>query len=152
MEFKFKQLSTKKEVDLNTYVKDFMEKYPESKVFVGCDSQTKGSKTIYAIVIVFHQPNKGGHVLFAKEILPRINNRNERLRREFVVSVEVADYLFDNELCIPDFVDIDLSPDPKFKSNEMLVEAINYIKWHGFEPRWKPDSAIATHTADVLCR
>lgn len=52
----------------------------------------------------------------------------------------------------PDFIDIDLNPDPKYKSNSVLRSAIGMIESLGIVPRYKTKSPWAISIADYLCK
>jgi predicted RNase H-related nuclease YkuK (DUF458 family) len=152
MELQFKRLSDGQIVDLNSYVKDFMVKFPETKIFIGCDSQNQGKYTTYALVIVLHQPTLGGHVLYQKIKLDRIRDRFERLWNEVEYSLQVAEFMKLCELPKPDYIDLDFNPDPKFKSNQILRSALGYIEAMGYTPRCKPDALSASYVADAICK
>ena len=71
----WKSLTTKKTIDLSSYLDDWMANNPEDKIYIGCDSQNHNGTTTFATVIVLHRPNKGGHVLYNKMTVPRIQAR-----------------------------------------------------------------------------
>lgn len=152
MELTFKSLTTLKQVDLIQYVKDFTMANENTVLYVGCDSQNFSNKTIYALVIVLYNQGKGGHVLYAKETLPKITDRYTRLWREIERSIELANYLTENGVEKPDFIDIDLNPDPKYKSNQLLRAALGYVESMGYKVRCKPYAMTASYVADALCK
>jgi len=151
MNLKFKSLSTRKEVDLIPYVKDFLAENMDTTIYIGCDSQNERFTT-YATVIVLHNLGKGGHVLYAKEVLPKINDRFTRLWNEVEYSLQVAEYLTAHGIQKPNGIDLDLNPDPKFKSNMVLRAALGYVESMGYVPRCKPNAMVASHVADALCK
>jgi len=148
----FKSLTTRKEIDLVPYIKDFLSKNPDTTIFIGCDSQNRKKVTSYAIVIVLHNPGKGGHVLYSKEVLPRIQNKFERLWKEVEKSIETAEYLRMHDIQKPSYIDLDLNPDPKYHSNQILRAALGYVESMGYIPRCKPNALAASHVADSLCK
>jgi len=150
MELKFKSLSTRKEVDLIPYVKDFLANNSDTTIYVGCDSQNE-RYTTYAVVIVLHNPGKGGHVLYAKDIVNRIPDRFIRLWNEVEYSLQTAVILSENGID-PNYIDLDLNPDPKYKSNQVLRAALGYIESMGYTPRCKPEAMIASYVADAICK
>jgi predicted RNase H-related nuclease YkuK (DUF458 family) len=152
MEPIFRSLTTLAQVDLIQYVKDFIGANEGTCLYVGCDSQNFSNKTIYATVIVLYNKGKGGHVLYTKETLPKITDRYTRLWREIEKSLEVADYLTANGISKPDFIDVDLNPDPKYKSNQLLRAALGYVESMGYRVRCKPDAMTASYVADALCK
>lgn len=152
MELQFKRLSDGQVIDLDSYIKDFMKKFPETKIFIGCDSQNHGRYTAYALVIVLHQSSLGGHVLYQKIKLNRIRDRFERLWNEVEYSVQLGEYMKLNNLPKPDFIDIDFNPDPKYKSNQILRSALGYIEAMGYTARCKPNALSASYVADAICK
>jgi predicted RNase H-related nuclease YkuK (DUF458 family) len=150
MELKFKSLSTRKEVDLIPYVKDFLANNSDTTIYVGCDSQNE-RYTTYAVVIVLHNPGKGGHVLYAKDIVNRIPDRFIRLWNEVEYSLQTAVILSENGID-PNYIDLDLNPDPKYKSNQVLRAALGYIESMGYTPRCKPEAMVASYVADAICK
>jgi len=150
MELKFKSLSTRKEVDLIPYVKDFLANNLDTTIYVGCDSQNE-RYTTYAVVIVLHNPGKGGHVLYTKDIVNRIPDRFIRLWNEVEYSLQTAVILSENGIN-PNYIDLDLNPDPKYKSNQVLRAALGYIESMGYTPRCKPEAMVASYVADAICK
>jgi predicted RNase H-related nuclease YkuK (DUF458 family) len=151
MNLKFKSLSTRKEVDLIPYVSDFLAKNENTSIFIGCDSQNERNTT-YGVVIVLHNAGKGGHVLYAKEVLPKINDRFTRLWNEVEYSLQVAEHLTAHGIQRPNYIDLDLNPDPKYKSNQVLRAALGYVESMGYTPRCKPYAMVASYVADAICK
>lgn len=152
MNLQFKSLSNRKDIDLVPYINDFLSKNENTSILIGSDSQNRKDKTTYAVVIVLHNPGKGGHVLYAKDILPRIHDRFVRLWNEVEYSIVLAEYLTQNGIPKPNSIDIDLNPDPKYKSNQVLRSALGYIESMGYTPRCKPNAMVASYVADALCK
>jgi predicted RNase H-related nuclease YkuK (DUF458 family) len=152
MNLQFKSLSTREDINLVPYIKDFLSKNRDTTIFIGSDSQNRKDRTIYAVVIVLHNSGKGGHVLYCKDIVPRISDRFIRLWKEVEYSVSIAEYLTQNNIQKPNFIDIDLNPDPKYKSNQVLRSALGYVESMGYTPRCKPNAMVASYVADALCK
>ncbi len=152
MNYKFKKISNNEVIDLSAYVEQYMTEKPETKLYVGCDSQNKGDFTEFAIVVVLHYKNKGGHVLCTIIKVPRIRDKFYRLFTEASYSLEIASYLKDMTGRMVDFVDLDLNPDPKFNSNAVLAQASGMITGCGFDVRCKPHALSASYAADRLCK
>lgn len=149
---KFQRLSDKKRVNIDDYVVNYLIDNPDTKIYVGCDSQNFRKKTIYATVIVLHRSNNGGHVLYMREKIPKIKDNFHKLWGEVQRSMDVASYLR-NELGVDvNQVDLDLNPDPKYKSNQVLRAAVGFVESMGFKPRFKPEELWAISVADSLCR
>jgi predicted RNase H-related nuclease YkuK (DUF458 family) len=110
----WKRLSDKKEVDLIPYLYNWIEENPDHQIYIGCDSHNEAAQTTFATVIVLHYSQGGGHVLFSRESFPIMRERHTRLWREVENSVAIAMYLAENGFKKPDYIDVDLNPDPKF--------------------------------------
>ena len=50
----YKKLYSGIEVDLNEYIKEYMDLNNEVEILIGCDSQNQGEKTTYAIVVALY--------------------------------------------------------------------------------------------------
>lgn len=151
MEHVFKSLTNHKNVDLVPYVKSYLENKNDVKIYVGCDSQNVGNNTLYACVIVLYSIKKGGHVLYMKKKVDRIRDRFTRLWNEVELSMEIAMYL-DSFGIHASGVDIDINPDPKYGSNNVLRSAMGLIESYGFVGRCKPFALAASYCADMLCK
>jgi uncharacterized protein len=121
-------------------------------MYIGSDSQTIGNWTVYALVVVLHYGNSGGHVIYSKKTIPKVINRFSRLWQEVEDSVELAQYLESNGICKPTFIDVDLNPDPRYQSNSLLRAALGYVEGSGYTPRCKPYAISATYIADKICK
>jgi predicted RNase H-related nuclease YkuK (DUF458 family) len=157
----FKSLTNRKQVDLIPYIQKYLLEHTETEIFIGCDSQNHGRVTSYATVIVLHNKGRGGHVLYSTEETPRTKMGKQtpkteveftRLWAEVEKSIETAEFLKANNVKKPAFIDIDLNPDPKFKSNQALRAALGYVESLGYVVRCKPDAVSATYVADKLCK
>lgn len=148
----WKKLADKQEVSLASYLRVWIEKNPNHKIYIGCDSHNQGNKTIFATVIVLHYGVGGGHVLFSKVIVGKIQDRYNRLWREVELSVHTAQLLLELGVAKPDYIDVDLNPDPKYKSNSVLRAAVGLIESLGIKARYKTASPWAISVADSLCK
>jgi predicted RNase H-related nuclease YkuK (DUF458 family) len=147
----WKSLTTKKSIDLSSYLADWMANNPEDKIYIGCDSQNHNGTTTFATVIVLHQPNRGGHVLYSKMTIPRIQARYERLWKEIEFTLEAAEYLTKLGITIS-FLDIDINPDPRYGSNSIFRSALGLLESFGYSVRSKPEAHAASCAADRLCK
>ena len=151
MNLVFKSLTNRRPIDLISYVKDYMLNNPETSLYIGCDSQNTKHMTNYATVIVLYNKGRGGHVLYAREVIPQIYDRFSRLWREVEQSIQLAELLKANGIKKPTSIDLDLNPDPKYKSNALLRSALGYVEAMGYTSRCKPDAMCASYVADMLC-
>lgn len=156
MNLQFKSLGTHQVIDdIFGYIKNLLNEKPGTKLYVGTDSQNGRRATTYATVIVMHMnendSGKGAHVLYSKEVLPKMRDKFTRLWGEVERSVEVSNMLRDGGLTIKN-IDLDFNEDPRFNSNTVLRSAVGYVEVSGFKARWKPHSAVACRAADSLCK
>lgn len=148
----WRSLSDRRVIDPESYLADWVSKNPECKIYIGCDSSNQGDKTTFATVIVLHKERMGGHVIYNRETVSRIRSRYERLWREVELSVSAAHHLASWGFGKPDYIDIDLNPDPKYQSNTLLSSAVGMVESMGIKARWKSKSPWAISIADAICR
>ena len=138
-------------VDLVKYVKDYLVKMPNTEILIGCDSQNTGAKTSYAVIVALYEPGHGAHVIYRRQKEPRERNRPTRLMNEVWKSVEVATLLRDNEVKVK-YIDIDINPNPRYKSNEVYESACGLVMGCGFDCRYKTLAPLCTTIADYMAR
>lgn len=148
----FKTLSSHRKVDLIPYIREYVANHPETEILIGCDSQNRKKETIYAVVIGLYTPGKGAHVLFNKFSTQREKDNVGRLLNEVWHSVETAEQI-KNEIGIKaTWIDIDLNPDPKYRSNQALASAVGVVTGMGYKVRHKGNSPVMTYAADHLVK
>ena len=124
----WKRLSDREGIDLKSYLEDWIKKNPIHKLYIGCDSHNEVGNTTFATVIVLHYgTGGGGHVLYSQTLITMGFEK-------------------------PDYIDIDLNPDPKYKSNSVLRSAVGMIESLGITPRYKTKSPWAISIADCICK
>ena len=148
----WRRLSDKKEIDLKHYLENWISKNPGYRIYIGCDSHNENRTTTFAVVIVLHYSSGGGHVLYSRRKFPRMVDRHQRLWKEVEFSVEAAMELMSLGFDKPDYIDIDLNPDPKYKSNSVLRAAVGLIESLGISARYKTKSPWAISIADTICK
>lgn len=149
---KYKKLYDKAELDLVPYVKEYLEKNHDVEILIGCDSQNFSDKTIYAIVVALYRKGKGAHVIYRRWRSDRESTRSIRLLNEVWYAVETAELLKEAGIPKPRWIDIDINPDPKYKSNEVFRQAVGLVEGMGYEVRYKTLGPIATYAADHLVK
>jgi len=148
----FKTLVSNQKVELINYIQEYVSQHNDTEILIGCDSQNRKRETIYAIVIGLYKPGKGAHVLYSRFTTPRERENTNRLLNEVWFSVEVAEAI-KNELGIKaTWIDIDLNPDPKYKSNSALTSAVGIVTGMGYNVRHKGNSPVMTYAADHLVK
>jgi predicted RNase H-related nuclease YkuK (DUF458 family) len=135
------------------YIKNYIKENPDIEILVGTDSQCyRNTKTVYGTVIALYRPGKGAHVLCNKESVKIERTTSVRLLNEVWKSVEIAEFLKNNGLPKPSYIDIDLNPDPKYKSNSVLRQAVGLITGMGYKVRYKQLGALVQYAANHLVR
>ena len=148
----YKRLYDGQKVELESYVKEYMSSKENVEILIGCDSQNFGNKTIYAIVVALYDKGKGAHVLYRRWKTDREYTRSVRLLNEVWYAIEVAEAMKDAGIPKPRWIDIDINPDPKYKSNEVFRQAVGLVEGMGYEVRYKSLGPIATYAADHLVK
>jgi predicted RNase H-related nuclease YkuK (DUF458 family) len=148
----FKKLRDRNSIDLVDYVRSYLIENPEVEILIGCDSQNHLDTTVYATVVALYFPRNGAHVLYCKEITPIERTRQIRLMNEVWKSVEVAEKLRLADLPRAKYIDVDLNPDKRYKSNEVLRSAVGLVEGMGYTVRYKSLGALVTHAADALVK
>ena len=148
----FRTLTNQQKIDLIEYIKTYLNNNPHVDILIGCDSQGYWDKTIYATVIALYKPGNGAHVLYKKETVEPERVRQVRLMTEVWKSVEVAEFLKNSGLPQVKYIDIDINPDKRYKSNEVLRAAVGLVEGMGYKVRYKTLGAMATFAADTLVK
>jgi predicted RNase H-related nuclease YkuK (DUF458 family) len=148
----YKKLYSGEKVDLISYVKEYMETHSGVEILIGCDSQNFNNRTIYAIVVALYHTGKGAHVLYNKWTAQREPVRSVRLLNEVWYAVEAAEAMKNADIPKVKWIDIDINPDPKYKSNEVFRQAVGLVEGMGYEVRYKSLGPIATYAADHLVK
>jgi predicted RNase H-related nuclease YkuK (DUF458 family) len=135
---------------------------PQSKFYIGCDSEVHKTKlgwaATYVSVLVVHKDGKHGCKLFGKiEVEPVYgvgkNKQSLRLMTEVYKASEL--YLELAEEIGERYVEIhlDINGDEAHDSHVILSQATGYIKGVcGIEPMIKPNAFAASYAADRLVR
>jgi predicted RNase H-related nuclease YkuK (DUF458 family) len=148
----FRTLTNQQKIDLIEYIKTYLNNNPHVDILIGCDSQGYWDKTVYATVIALYKPGNGAHVLYKKETVEPERVRQVRLMTEVWKSVEVAEFLKNSGLPQVKYIDIDINPDKRYKSNEVLRAAVGLVEGMGYQVRYKTLGAMATFAADTLVK
>jgi predicted RNase H-related nuclease YkuK (DUF458 family) len=147
----FKKFGGQKIEDVSLYVKEYLQKYPGVKVYIGTDSVQLRSATNYATAICLWHVGNGAHVIFQRQRLEKTKDLFTRLWIETELSLKVANELRDS-IGVESVVDLDINPSEKYKSNMAHDAAMGMVKGYGFEVRTKPDAWAASCAADLLCK
>jgi len=147
----FKLMNNGEKVEVFEYTRTYVRAHPEVEVHIGCDSQNFQNHTVYVTAIVFRYPRQGGHVIYRKEKVKKIDDLWTKLWGEIERSVFLANEL--NSLCQLRVaqIDLDYNSDPSYPSNKLLSAATGYAQSLGFSAKAKPELLMAAWAANVLC-
>ena len=148
----FRKIGSNETVDLIEYVNLILEKTPDAKIYVGCDSQSYANKTIYVTTVVFRYDNRGAHVIYKKEVIPKVKDLWTKLWGELQRSIDIAGYLKVEGSINIHQIDLDYNNNPNHKSNMIVKTAIGYMESMGYNYAIKPETLIAISVANELCR
>ena len=149
----FRTLYGKNVPDIVEYIREYVSTRESVEILIGSDSQCYGNKkTVYGVVIALYTPGRGAHVLCTRETLPMEYNTPTRLLNEVWKSIELAEWLKENGLPKVKWIDIDLNPDPKYKSNTVFRQAVGLVEGMGYQVRYKHMGALTTYSANYLVR
>ena len=150
----FKKFSGEKLENVSDYVKEYVAEHKgiDIEIMIGTDSQNKGRKTTYSTVIVLYTPGHGGHCIFRRWTTPKETVRQVRLLKEVEESINIANELTEAGCPKPKYIDIDINPNPKYKSNEVYTTAKGWVESMGYEVRFKTIAPLVTSAADWLVR
>lgn len=151
MKDKFKKFDDTKISNVIEYVKDYILKFPETEILIGSDSQTEKGFTTYCTVIVMYRPGKGGHCIYRKWRVKKVTVDSTRLLSEVWASIEIADLLSKSGILIK-YIDIDINPDPKYKSHTVYSGAKGLVEGMGYNCRAKTLAPRATSVADWIVK
>lgn len=150
----FKTLKGNIITNIIEYISDYISKNESIDILIGADSQSYGASqtTLYGVVIVLYKPGNGAHVLAKTKKLPKQYDLQTKLINEVWESIEVAQYLENNGLPKPLWIDIDLNPDPRYRSNTVLRQAVGLVEGMGYRVRYKHSGALCSYAANYLVK
>ncbi len=136
------------------YIKNYLNEHKDKEIdiLIGTDSQNKGAKTAYSTVIVLYQHGHGGHCIFRRWNTKREKVKNVRLLKEVEESINVANQIVEAGLPKPKYIDLDINPNPRFKSYEVYQTAKGWVESLGYDVRFKTIAPLATTAADWMVR
>lgn len=99
MKNRFKKFGGEFIPDIVDYLKEYINKFPNVTISVGCDSVQRRRKTVYAVTIMLYDTDikNGAHVIFFRENLNKVRDHYDRLQREAELALDIANML-DTEL------------------------------------------------------
>ncbi len=147
----FKKFSGKNINNVYDYVKEYCKTH-NVEILIGTDSQNRGIKTTYSTVIALYTPGHGGHCIYSRWRTPKEKVRSVRLLKEVEESINTAQELINNGCPKPKYIDIDINPNPKYKSYEIYQAAKGWVESLGYKVRFKTIAPLSTCVADWLVK
>ncbi len=141
-------------VDAVKHTAEVLAKHPDTKIYVGTDSQNKRSNTTYVTCICYRYGHRGTHYIYFRENVTKIRDRWTRLWGEVERSVEAAAILEEHSMKVHR-IDLDFNEKEIAKSNAMVSAARGYVIGMGYRPDQvtvKPEEQVATRSSDHICR
>jgi predicted RNase H-related nuclease YkuK (DUF458 family) len=147
----FKKFTGEKLPNITEYIKEYTKEHKDTEIIIGTDSQNKNNHTTYSTVIVLYNPGHGGHCIFRRWKTEKERVRQVRLLKEVEESINLANELKDAGLKIK-YIDLDINPNPKFKSYEVFQTAKGWVESIGFDVRFKTIAPLVTSVADWIVK
>lgn len=151
--------------DTKTYIerarKCILDSSKESSVYIGCDSKRfKKNGLWYArymtVIIVHRDSSKGCQLFYDAQVMQdwgQDKSPKQRLLNEVMFAVNAATEILDVLGNRHMELHIDINPNPRYKSNVAVKEALGYVKGNlGIDAKIKPHAFAAMHAADHLVR
>ena len=148
-----------KKIDLNK-VKEYIESCgPDTKVYLGCDSERVNVKGIwyadYVIAVVVHINGNNGCKIFGQVTREKdFDKSNKKPRMRLMNEVyKVSEMYLQLSVLIENDIEVhlDINPNEVYNSNIVINEAIGYIKGMcNVVPLVKPNAFAASYAADRL--
>lgn len=145
-------------------VREFIRKESEStKIYIGADSEVnkmKNGKWIvnyYSVVVIHHNGRNGAKVFgkqeseidYTKDKRKPLYRLMQEVYKASALYLELQEAIGDRKV----EVHLDLNPNKKYVSNQIVEQAIGYIKGTcNIVPLIKPDSWAASSVADKFLR
>lgn len=146
----FRHESGQEYIDIVSYARAKVQKHPDLRIYVGCDSQNSKRATTYGVVIAFRYGAKGVHFIFHKEKVKKIRDKWTRLWLEAEFTALVASYLRSNLVPVHE-VELDFNRDKTAGSNMLVASSVGYMKGLGFDKvSTKPDEQVAVKAANHI--
>lgn len=92
---KFKKFGGEYIPDIIQYLKEYIQRDPNTTISIGCDSIQRRRKTVYAITLMLYNQDvrNGAHVVFFRESVNKIRDNFERLQKEAQYMHDIGEFL-----------------------------------------------------------
>lgn len=132
-----------------SYIMQWLQKHPEGRVYVGCDSNVRGDKVKYSTAICLWNIGKGVSEIYKNEVIKKPKDQYTRLWGEVTRAIETADLIKDLAEIT---VHVDINSNPKYRSHQLYDASIGLITSMGFQGAGKPYSWAASCGAHRHCQ
>ena len=149
---KYRKFTGERIDSVGDYVTGYVSTFPDVEIMVGTDSQNRGDYTVYSTVIALYHPGHGAHCIFRRWREKRERVRATRLMNEVWASLSCAEELKKFGIKCIKYIDLDINPSPRFKSNEVYNSAKGMIEGMGYEVRFKTFGPLVTTMADYVVK
>jgi predicted RNase H-related nuclease YkuK (DUF458 family) len=92
----FKKLGGEQIADLGAYVREYLAKHDDVKVYIGIDSEQHKKHTTYGMVVILYHEKKGGHFVWKRQNAHDENGKRMKIKDMFTKlwkEVELAEAL-----------------------------------------------------------
>lgn len=151
----------REKVDLMQHCIEQRARHPNLTTHIGCDSVVIGGKIWYVVVVAFRYGKNGAHFIFSKINVPtyrKYDNKPDiftRLFQEAVYTLEIADFLVDNNIFMKDnlVLEFDYNNMHQTKSTPLVGAAAGMAKGKEYNNIFlKSDMQIACKAANQICQ
>lgn len=148
-------LESGSKVDPLQFTKEILERYPDTKIYIGCDSQNKERVCVYATVIAYRftyvGTRRGARYIYYKEVVDKTKDKFTRLWGEVERSLGLAVWLRDQGFDIYQ-IDLDFNEKSNTGSHDMVASGTGYVIGQGFNCTVKPQLQCASRCADHIVK
>lgn len=150
------KLENGSDVDLIQHTQSIIDQHPDTRLYVGCDSQNKRRGCTYAIVVAYRftygeGTRKGARYVYQQEWVDKTKDKFTRLWGEVERSVNLALWLEEKGFKVYQ-IDLDFNQDVKAGSHDMVASGVGYCRGFGFNVSIKPEMQCASRCGDHIVK
>lgn len=151
------QLENGGSVDVVDFTNSILIQHPDTKIYVGCDSQDRQRRCKYALVIAYRftygesGTRKGARYIYQEEWVDKQKSKEVRLWGEAERSVELAKWLRGQGFEVYK-IDLDFNHRSNTGSHDLVASGMGYCKQFGFDSSCKPDEQVASRAGDRIVK
>ncbi len=139
-------------VNLIDHTIEMVANNPNLRIYIGTDSQSYGSKTVFATCVVYRwSGQRGAHYIYFKEEVARIRDDYSRLYQEGLRTLEVLQELEEIPIKI-EGLEFDYANEKVTISTQLVSTFKGWCEGIGQKAVFKSGEMIATRAADKLVK